>query len=180
MNMRADVFSNRDAEVPQRLLDRPAERLVVVGFRCWMAGYEYGSIECWEVAWNEFAKGLGTSGARQAFGDLQYWVRTIRSATCRTIECFPYCCNCVCRDECMALSIISALQDGDRDLARTAAHYLTGATQSQSIDDVVQAADEFSGALLAADRRLIRVSPGVVETIANHHTDARQNTRLMH
>ncbi len=180
MNMRADVFSGHTAEAPARLLDRPAERLVVTGFRCWMAGYEYGSIECWEVAWNAFAKDLGTSGARRAFGDLQYWVRSIRAATCRTIECFPYCCNCVCRDECMALSIISALQQGDRDLARTAAHYLTGATQSASIDAVIEAAAEFSGALSAADRRLIEVTPGVIETIANHHTDARQNDRLMH
>lgn len=180
MNMRADVFSNQTAEAPSRLLNRPAERLVVTGFRCWMAGYEYGSIECWEVAWNAFAADLGTSGARQAFGDLQYFVRSIRQASCRTIECFPYCCNCVCRDECMALSIISALQQGDRDLARTAAHYLTGATQSASIDSVVDAAAQFAAALETAERRLVHVTPGVVETIANYQTDAHENTRLMH
>ena len=180
MNMRPDVFSGAAAEAPQRLLDRPAERLVVTGFRCWMAGYEYGSIECWEVAWNAFATDLGTSGARRAFGDLQYFVRAIRQESCRTIECFPYCCNCVCRDECMALSIISALQKGDADLARTAAHYLTGATRSVSLDAVIEAAAAFAGALTQADRHLVQVTPGVVETIANHDTDARRTTRLMH
>ena len=121
MNMRANVNSDRSTYADERLLDRPAERLVVTGFRCWMAGYEYGNIECWEVAWNEYARELGAAGARRAFGDLQYWIRTIRDAAHRNIECFPYCCNCVCRDECIALSIISALQNGNRGLARMAA-----------------------------------------------------------
>ena len=180
MNMRADVHADQGASKPERLLERPAERLVVTGFRCWMAGYEHGSIECWEVAWNEYARELGAVGARRAFGDLQYWIRTIRDAAQRNIECFPYCCNCVCRDECMALSIISALQEGKRDLARTAAYHLTGAPHSVLINSVTDAAEEFAGALLEADKRLIPVTASVVDSIANHNTDPRENAWIMH
>lgn len=175
MNARADLGATTE-----RLLDRPAERLVVVGFRSWMAGYEHGSIECWEVAWNAFAGDLGAVRARRAFGDLQYWIRTIRDATRRTIECFPHCCRCVCRDECMALSVVSALQMGDRTLARAAAVHLTEASHAHEIDLMLEAGAAFASALVEAERRLLPVTRAVVDTIANHTAEPRPGDRLIH
>lgn len=175
MNARADLGAGTE-----RLLDRPAERLVVVGFRCWMAGYEYGSIECWEVAWNEYAGDLGAARARRAFGDLQYWIRATRDASQRTIACFPHCCRCVCRDECMALSVIAALQMGDARLARTAAHHLTGARQTHEIDAMLEAGAAFAAALIEADRRLLPITRAVVDAIAAHDADLSRTARAVH
>jgi len=162
------------------LLDRSAERLVVVGFRCWMAGYEYDSIACWEVAWNTYASELGATDARRAFSGLQYWVRSVRQATHRTIRCFPHCCGRVCRDECMALSLVSALQEDNNDLARTATYYLTETPQSDQISSVTDAAGEFASALLAVGRRLIPVTTTIVESIANYHAEPLVDRRAAH
>lgn len=171
MNARADVNTGLAVRAGEGLLDRSAERLVVVGFRCWMAGYEYGSIECWEVAWNTYASELGAQDARRVFGDLQYWVRSVRQVTHRTIRCFPHCCRYVCRDECMALSLVSALQEGNTDLARTSTFYLTEAPGSDQISSVTEAAGQFAFTLLAAGRRLLPVTPVIVENIANCHAE---------
>ena len=59
----------------------------------------------------------GAYHARRAFGDLQYWVWAVRNSTERPIGCYPHCCRWVCRDECMALSVVSALQHGAGDVA---------------------------------------------------------------
>ena len=180
MNAPVRMNAGTAAERPARLLDRSPERLVLTGFRCWMAGYEHGSIDCWEVAWNEYARELGSSAARQLFGDMQYWVRTIRDTTHRTITCFPYCCKCVCRDECMALSIISALQTGQRELAHLAAYHLTEAPHNTLVASVAEAGQEFAAGLLATGHRLIEVTPGVVDGIANHEVDHRRGTQAVH
>ena len=94
-----------------KLLDYKPERLVVSGFRCCMAGYEFGDIECWETGWRFYVGELGTGEARSLMGELQYWVRSVRGESRRRIACFPHGCQNVCHDECMALSLISGMQD---------------------------------------------------------------------
>ena len=118
------------------LLERPAERLVVTGIRCWMAGYEYGDIDCWEAAWREYSNALGTSDARSLIGELQNLVRTLRDVSNRTISCYPHCCRHVCRDECMAISLISAHQYQNSKAVRVAAHYLTNLDRCPALDQL--------------------------------------------
>jgi hypothetical protein len=113
-------------QCPARLLDRKPERLVVTGLRCCMAGYAYGDIACWETAWQSYCSELGTADARRLMGELQFWVRTLRSESVRAIDVFPHGCGNVCRDECMALSLIAALQDHDEQTACLAALHLAG------------------------------------------------------
>ena len=52
-----------------------AERLVGVGFRCWLAGYETGDISCWESGWNAYSVALGPLHAKRAVTELACWVR---------------------------------------------------------------------------------------------------------
>lgn len=138
------------------LMDRPAEKLVMTGFRCWMAGYELGDIECWEIAWIEYANVLGPKDARSALSELQFWVRTLRKVTKREITCFPHCCKHVCRDECMALSLISAYQRQDRSAVRAAAHYLTALNDCPDLRALTDAGGGFATALAEMDRFLFR------------------------
>lgn len=159
------------AGAPCRLLARRPERLVVVGFRCWMAGYEFGDIDCWEHAWRIFSNELGTRNGRAALTDLQFWVRVIRQSSRRAIRCFPACCSHVCRDECMALSAVSALQHDEDGTAHIAAHHLTGAESHVVIGHVVEASRDFARTLSAIDLHLTAVPPQVVEDIAAREPD---------
>ncbi|QPC41307.1 hypothetical protein HW532_00235 [Kaustia mangrovi] len=150
-----------------QLLARQPERLVVTGFRCWMAGYEFGDIDCWEHAWRVFSNELGARDGRTAVTDLQFWVRAIRQSSQRPIRCFPACCRHVCRDECMALSAISAMQNDENGTAHMAAHYLTGAESHIAIGHVIDASRDFAHTLAGIGQHLVAVTPEVVEDIAS-------------
>jgi len=135
---------------PANLLGRPAERLVVTGLRCWMAGYEFGDIACWETAWDEYCRVLGPGNARTALAELQYWIRTLRDLATRPIGCFPHCCNRLARDEWAALSLISACQRQDLRAARAAARDLSGRTDHPALGRLTQAGGSFAAALAEA------------------------------
>ena len=68
---------------------REPERLVGLGFRAWLAGYQTGDISCWEEAWSLYSETLGPEQARPAVEDLASWVRAIRKASFRAIEVYP-------------------------------------------------------------------------------------------
>jgi hypothetical protein len=149
-----------------KLLDYKPERLVVSGFRCCMAGYEFGDIECWETGWRYYVGELGSGEARSLIGELQYWVRSVRGESRRRIACFPHGSQNVCHDECMALSMISGMQDGRRDLAEFAAGYLLGATTETAPTRVSDAAAGYATALKNLGLKLLPVPEDVIRSIA--------------
>lgn len=151
---------------PLKLLDRKPERLVVTGLRCCMAGYAYGDIDCWETAWRSYCRELGTSDARQLMGELQYWVRCIRAESIRQLDVFPYGCGHVCRDECMALSLIAALQDNDLGAALLAARHLSGHLEGDAPLTLTVAGQGYADALLGAGQKLMSVPASVIHSIA--------------
>ena len=125
----------------------PAERLVLVGFRCWYAGYETGDLNCWEIAWNEYARELGAQKAKSVIGELSCWVRAVRGGACRNIGYFPFNCLGCSPDEACALSLIAACQHGDNRLAKVKAYDLVA---NGYLDTVVTAAEDYAGALSCA------------------------------
>jgi len=129
-----------------------AERLVVGGFRAWMAGYDTGDIGYWETAWNDFAAALGPEMAKPAVTALSGWVKTVRACSARQIQCFAFDCAAFCKDECAALALVSACQHRDQCQARAAAFLLTGL--SASVDPTVASADRFAAALDETGQRL--------------------------
>jgi hypothetical protein len=146
------------------------ERLVGIGFRCWMAGYQTGDIACWEEAWNAYAAALGTQKARVAIGELGCWVRTIREATSRDIATFPGGCRGFCRDECVAVSMIAASQHQACPALRACAATLLGCS---SIDAVVHETDSFAATLAGMDQVLaahsISITDRLTPTASLHH-----------
>lgn len=104
---RVAVRAGRTIEAP---LLSGAERLVGLGFRHWMLGYQTGDIGCWEAAWSEYSTVLGPSLARGAVSDLACWVRSIARLSRRSITVWPSPCARFCRDECMAVSLVAAGQ----------------------------------------------------------------------
>jgi hypothetical protein len=151
---------------PLRLLDRKPERLVVTGLRCCMAGYNFGDIDCWETAWRSYSMELGTSDARRLMGELQYWVRCLRAESVRSLDVFPHGCGHVCRDECMALSLIAALQDNDLGTAILAARHLSGLIDGEPPLSLTVAGQGYADALIGAGQKLMSVPASVVHSIA--------------
>jgi hypothetical protein len=149
-----------------KLLDYKPERLVVSGFRCCMAGYEFGDIECWETGWRYYVGEIGSDEARPLMGELQFWVRSVRGESRRRIACFPHGCQNVCHDECMALSLISALQDNRRDLALVSASHLLGAASDEARERVSDAAAGYAAGLKQLGLKLLAVPAEVIRSIA--------------
>ena len=128
-----------------------AERLVGIGFRCWLAGYETGDIACWERGWNAYSVALGPSHAKRAVTELACWVRALRASASRKIEYSPVGCPGFCADECMAIALIAASQHHRCPAMRACALALTG---SELVDPVIDAANAFADALQDAEQRL--------------------------
>jgi hypothetical protein len=119
------------------------ERLVGIGFRCWLAGYDTSDIACWETCWNLYTRELGNN-AKSAVSELGCWVRALRESACRKLDYYPYGCTRFCRDECLAISMIAASQNQACPALRACAFALIGASP---VDSVVDRAAEFACAL---------------------------------
>ena len=86
------------------------ERLVGLGFRYWLKGFRTGDISCWERAWSAYSNVLGATAAKSAVTDLSCWVRAINRHARRDLETAAVDCERFCRDECIAIEMISACQ----------------------------------------------------------------------
>lgn len=146
------------------------ERLVGLGFRSWLAGYQTGDISCWEEAWSIYSNALGPQKARAALTDLACWVRAIRNCSCRQIEVFPGQCAGFCRDECMAIAMVAASQHGACPAMRACAWVLL---ENSAIDDVVEGAECLGARLKSCDKILSPAS--ICDAVA--HCPARSRGR---
>ena len=119
-----------------------AERLVGLGFRYWVSGYQSGDIGCWEQAWRIYSDVLGAPQARVAVSELSAWVRAVSAAARRDIEVDAdgYGSR-FCRDECLAVSMIAACQHNTCPAMRACAFALI---ESSLIDEVVHHAETFA------------------------------------
>lgn len=151
-----DGRPSRDSAIPAAVTLSAPERLVGVGFRCWLAGYQTSDIGCWEVAWHEFSRTVGPRAAKPLMTELACWVRAVQDSAERRIEVYPAPCRRFCRDECLAISMVAASQHSACPAFRACAVALLG---SQRIDEAIEGAAEFARRLKEADQVL---SPGTV------------------
>jgi hypothetical protein len=147
--------SRESAMSAAAILSAP-ERLVGVGFRCWLAGFRTSDIGCWEVAWEEMSRTVGARAAKPLMNELACWVRAVQDAAERKIEIYPAQCRQFCRDECLAISMVAACQHSACPAFRACAVALLG---SNEIDEAIDCADGFARRLKEADQHL---SPGSV------------------
>lgn len=130
---------------------RAPERLVGVGFRCWLAGLSTGDIRCWEEAWNTYSGTLGPDNAKSLLIDLSTFVRAVKASASRDIEISPSGCRGFCRDECLAISIIAASQHGAHPALAASAGALIG---SDDIGDAINGAQRLAKSLSRARQML--------------------------
>lgn len=147
--------SRESALAAAAVLSAP-DRLVGVGFRCWLAGFQTSDIGCWEVAWEEMSRAVGARAAKPLMTELASWVRAVQDAAERRIEVYPAGCRHFCRDECLAISMVAACQHSACPAFRACAVALLGCNE---IEEAIEGADCFARRLKEADQVL---SPGCV------------------
>ena len=126
-------------------------RLVGLGFRYWLKGFRTGDISCWERAWYAYSNVLGATAAKSAVTDLSCWVRAIYRHARRDLETSAVDCERFCRDECIAIEMISACQHDACPAMRACAFALLGCSM---IEEVVQGAENFAATMRGADQVL--------------------------
>ena len=120
------------------------EQLVGLGFRYWLTGFRTGDISCWERAWRAYSNALGATAARSAVTDLSCWVRAISRHARRDLETAAVDCDRFCRDECIAIEMISACQHNACPAMRACAFALLGCSL---IEEVVEGAESFAATM---------------------------------
>lgn len=133
------------------LPSKAPERLVGVGFRCWLTGLSTGDIGCWEEAFNAFSAQLGVDNARDLLIELSCFVRAVSANSERQIRVSKTGACGFCQDECLAISIIAACQHDRRSALHASASALIG---SSDIGDTIIGAQSFASGLTSARQHL--------------------------
>lgn len=148
-----------------------AERLIGLGFRFWIQGYQSGSIETWQEAWRIYSDALGPNAAKAAVTELSAWVRAVSAASRRCIKVSDGHCAGFCRDECLALSMIAACQHNTCPAMRACAFALM---ESSLIDEVVHHAETFAITMRSLDQVL---PPAYIVNAAAYSAEFTSATR---
>ena len=151
------------------VFDRLPERLVLEGFRRWIAGYASGDLRHWEEAWNLHVTSLKPADARAIVDRLAQFVRTVRDWSACPIACFPGGCRHIYRQECFALAMVAASQNQDLDCLAAAMRHLL---DPEGHEEAMMPALAYAEAMKERGLLLMPVSKSVVEEIAGrppHH-----------
>jgi hypothetical protein len=120
-------------------------------FRCGMIARKGDNAASWSFAWQEFAGLAGSQSADVLVGRLATFVEKVDSSAARPIEVLPAGCPGLCRDECLAVSIIAASQLGACPALKACAFALL---QSWEVEPCVRSAAAFSEGLRQAGQIL--------------------------
>jgi hypothetical protein len=147
--------------------ERAPEKLVLEGYRRWMAGYETGSVAPWETTWALYAELLGPTNARRAMGELSHFVRTLRQCAACPLRSFPFGAHHVCRDECLTLGLIAAHQHRHREAAEICLSVMSCPTRCGEVD---AAAASFADTLASLDHHLLPIPASAIEDVVARAT----------
>lgn len=157
MSLSADIAHGRGG-----YFERAPEKLVLEGYRHWLAGYDTGSVTPWERAHTLYAGLLGDADGRRALGELSHFVRTLRRCAACPLISFPFGAHHVCRDECLALGLVAGLQHHDEVAAATCLDAMTCGLLRQ---EAKEAAGCFAETLSALHHYLLPIPKSAIDDI---------------
>jgi hypothetical protein len=149
--------------------ERSAEKLVLEGYRRWMAGFDTGSVAPWELTFTLYTELLGPEKGRRALFDLSHFVRTLRRCASCPLRSFPFGAHHVCRDECLTLGLIAAMQHGDAEAARTCLGAMACPALGAEIGD---AAQDFAETLSKLEQTLLPIPKDAIDDVLSRATRA--------
>lgn len=106
---------DRTKDSQARLTSR-ADSLLMLAYRCWHAGFDYGDAECWQYAWTALSNALGPGDARHLLTAIEDFVRCLRLVSQRLPEYYPPPCCRMSPSEQQVLELLAALQAGEPDV----------------------------------------------------------------
>ena len=152
-------------EISDAYLSRPAEMLVLKGYRHWTMGIVTQEVSYWNDAWNLFATILGSKKASHAMDAMINFVKTLGLCASCPLKTYTPDCAGLCRDECLVLGLISGIQYSDQEAVELCLRALT--CQSRC-DEVSLAAGMFALALKSSGLMLCPIPATVLnEVIGN-------------
>ncbi len=157
------------AATGQDPLDRQPERLVIEGYRRWMAGFDSGSVTPWESAWVLYAAELGPEDARRAIGDLAYFVRALKTCAQCPLRRFPFGARSLCPEEYLALALVSGAQHDDRSTVQACLDCLSTCPRRL---EVGAAAGHYAATLFSLDQHLKPIPPDLLDRITGRSAGA--------
>ena len=150
---------------------RPPEKLVLEGHRRWMAGFDTGSVAPWELTFSLYSDLLGSEQGRRALSDLSHFVRTLRRCASCPLRSFPFDAHHICRDECLTLGLIAAMQHDDSAVAQLCLRSI--ACPAMCLE-AAEAARTFAATLSSLEQTLLPIPLSVIEDVLAR----RQRTTL--
>lgn len=147
---RSAGFQTEDPYLPTRSKLRVAH-MVGRSFRSGMLARREKSALSWSFAWQEIAGITGPDSADQLIVALGAFVASVDTASARRIEVLPQGCPGLCRDECLAVSIIAASQLGACPALKAC---LFALIDSGNVEPCIQSAGKFGAALSDAGQTL--------------------------
>lgn len=146
---------------------RPPELLVLEGYRRWLAGFESGSVAPWEMTFALYTQMLGAAEGRRALSDLSHFIRTLRQCAACPLRSFPFGAHHVCRDECLTLGLIAALQHGDSGAASACLGAMSCAARRA---EIAEAASNFADTLRDLEQVLLPIPQDAIEDVLSRAT----------
>ena len=149
-----NMLVNNLFETSSHYFERQPEKLVLEGYRHWTSGFETGSVIPWEMAWTIYTQELGLKNAKRAITELSHFIRTLHFNAACQLKAFPYGSMHICREECLLMGLISALQNGD-DTTRDAC--LDALATGSRVEQVKQAAQDYAQTMAELDQVLLPI-----------------------
>jgi hypothetical protein len=160
------------------LFEFRTERMIVTGFRNTMAGYDLGDPSCWDDSWNNLVAEGGIDCARSVSGNLQYFIRSLRSACVRKLQYFPTSCRRLCADECLIISLLSACQHRTHDTLQFCLEQLISEDADVTGAELQNSAGYLAQELSRFELQLLPVPLQVIETIVQRTCAACQERTI--
>ena len=155
----------------ERYVNRSAEMLVLQGYRHWTLGFVTKNVRLWDEAWNLFCVELGTKNARDCMSRLITFVKTLGACSGCPLKTMPLDDDALCRDECLVMGLIAAMQHGDDAATEICLQALSCPTRC---DEIAFAARDLAFALQRAQSVLSPVPANVLMDIAHQDMPSRE------
>lgn len=122
-------------------LERPPEKLVLEGYRCWTRGYVTRSTEPWTDAQHLYRGLLGNANGERAIIALAGFVKTLGVCATCPLKMFRSGAPFVCRDETLVMGLIAGIQNADQPAVDFC---LANLCYRETCDEVAMAAGLFA------------------------------------
>lgn len=148
---------------PERLyFDRPAEKLVIEGYRHWHAVEAFGRAEDWQAAVRLYCNLLGQEPGARALAELAQFVETLERCASCPLRALPFGEGHINREEALVMGLVAGIQHGDDAAVRTCLDALTCASRCHQVE---VSAGRFAMALKACRHLLVPVPRAAIEDI---------------